>query len=198
MLTLLGFVLFANHSLSNAQSNITAANLTAPSVQPNLSTASRSPSSVDNPSTSSSITETVNDVLSGSIDGMIGETVDMLNSDTVKASDASSKGSLENELPSSLTLDKNNQRAIQDTPLQTRIDSNTTVGVLNNSKIIPTNNQSPSNSVDEIKQSLQKSLYNSSIVQSFDNNSFTKIVNQNSLEQFVYKMKNILDIDLFK
>ena len=197
MLTLLGFVLFANHSLSNAQSNITAANLTAPSVQPNLTTASRSPS-VDNPSTSSSITETVNDVLSGSIDGMIGETVDMLNSDTVKASDASSKGSLENELPSSLTLDKNNQRAIQDTPLQTRIDSNTTVGVLNNSKIIPTNNQSPSNSVDEIKQSLQKSLYNSSIVQSFDNNSFTKIVNQNSLEQFVYKMKNILDIDLFK
>ena len=206
MLTLLGFVLFANYSLSNAQSNITAANLTAPSVQPNLtapsvqpnlSTASRSPS-VDNPSTSSSITETVNDVLSGSIDGMIGETVDMLNSDTVKASDASSKGSLENELPSSLTLDKNNQRAIQDTPLQTRIDSNTTVGVLNNSKIIPTNNQSPSNSVDEIKQSLQKSLYNSSIVQSFDNNSFTKIVNQNSLEQFVYKMKNILDIDLFK
>ena len=197
MLTLLGFVLFANHSLSNAQSNITAANLTAPSVQPNLSTASRSPS-VDNPSTSSSITETVNDVLSGSIDGMIGETVDMLNSDTVKASDASSKGSLENELPSSLTLDKNNQSAIQDTPLQTRIDSNTTVGVLNNSKIIPTNNQSPSNSVDEIKQSLQKSLYNSSIVQSFDNNSFTKIVNQNSLEQFVYKMKNILDIDLFK
>ena len=197
MLTLLGFVLFANHSLSNAQSNITAANLTAPSVQPNLTTASRSPS-VDNPSTSSSITETVNDVLSGSIDGMIGETVDMLNSDTVKASDASSKGSLENELPSSLTLGKNNQSAIQDTPLQTRIDSNTTVGVLNNSKIIPTNNQSPSNSVDEIKQSLQKSLYNSSIVQSFDNNSFTKIVNQNSLEQFVYKMKNILDIDLFK
>ena len=197
MLTLLGFVLFANYSLSNAQSNITAANLTAPSVQPNLTTASRSPS-VDNPSTSSSITETVNDVLSGSIDGMIGETVDMLNSDTVKASDASSKGSLENELPSSLTLDKNNQRAIQDTPLQTRIDSNTTVGVLNNSKIIPTNNQSPSNSVDEIKQSLQKSLYNSSIVQSFDNNSFTKIVNQNSLEQFVFKMKNILDIDLFK
>jgi len=215
VLTLIGFVLFANHSLSNAQSIITTANLTAPSVQPNLtapsvqpnltapsvqpnlSTASRSPS-VDNPSTSSSITETVNDVLSGSIDGMIGETVDMLNSDTVKASDASSKGSLENELPSSLTLDKNNQSAIQDTPLQTRIDSNTTVGVLNNSKIIPTNNQSPSNSVDEIKQSLQKSLYNSSIVQSFDNNSFTKIVNQNSLEQFVYKMKNILDIDLFK
>jgi hypothetical protein len=215
VLTLLGFVLFANYSLSYAQSNITATNLTAPSIQPNLtapsiqpnltapsiqpnlSTASRSPT-IDNPSTSSSITETVNDVLSGSIDGMIGETVDMLNSDTVKARDASSKGSLENELPSSLTLDKNNQSAIQDTPVQTRIESNTTVGVLNNSKIIPTNNQSPSNSVDEIKQSLQKSLYNSSIVQSFDNNSFTKIVNQNSLEQFVYKMKNILDIDLFK
>jgi len=41
-------------------------------------------------------------------------------------------------------------------------------------------------------------MYNSSIVQSFDNNSFTKIVDQNTLDQFVYKMENILDIDLFK
>ncbi|HSA73130.1 MAG TPA: hypothetical protein VLD84_04170 [Nitrososphaeraceae archaeon] len=122
----------------------------------------------------------------------------MLSSDTAKASDDSSTSSLENELPSSLTLDKNNQSSVQDTPLQTKIDGNTTTAVLNNNKIIPDHNQSTSDSVDEIKQSLQKSMYNSSIVQSFDNNSFTKIVNQDSLDQFVYKMKNILDMDLFK
>jgi len=121
----------------------------------------------------------------------------MLSSDTAKVGDDSSTSSLENELPSSLTLDKNNQSAVQDT-LQTRIEGNTTSGVLNNSKIIPAHNESTSDSVDEIKQSLQKSMYNSSIVQSFDNNSFTKIVDQDTLDQFVYKMKNILDIDLFK
>ena len=224
VITLIGFVLFANYDLSNAQSNLTTAqnltapsiqpnltapsiqpnltapsiqpNLTAPSIQPNLTTPNGSPT-VDIPNTSSSISETLNDVLSGSIDGMIGETVDMLSSDTAKVGDDSSTSSLENELPSSLTLDKNNQSAVQDT-LQTRIEGNTTSGVLNNSKIIPTDNESTSDSVDEIKQSLQKSMYNSSIVQSFDNNSFTKIVDQNTLDQFVYKMENILDIDLFK
>ena len=198
--------MFANYELSNAQSNSTAApnltapniqsNLTAPNIQSNLTTPNGSPT-VDIPNTSSSISETLNDVLSGSIDGMIGETVDMLSSDTAKVDDDSSTSSLENELPSSLTLDKNNQSAVQDT-LQTRIEGNTTSGVLNNSKIIPADNESTSDSVDEIKQSLQKSMYNSSIVQSFDNNSFTKIVDQNTLDQFVYKMENILDIDLFK
>ena len=207
--------MFPNYDLSNAQSNLTTAqnltapsiqpnltapsiqpNLTAPSIQPNLTTPNGSPT-VDIPNTSSSISETLNDVLSGSIDGMIGETVDMLSSDTAKVGDDSSTSSLENELPSSLTLDKNNQSAVQDT-LQTRIEGNTTSGVLNNSKIIPADNESTSDSVDEIKQSLQKSMYNSSIVQSFDNNSFTKIVDQNTLDQFVYKMENILDIDLFK
>jgi len=209
VITLIGFVLFANYDLSNAQSNLTAPsiqpnltapsiqpNLTAPSIQPNLTTPNGSPT-VDIPNTSSSISETLNDVLSGSIDGMIGETVDMLSSDTAKVGDDSSTSSLENELPSSLTLDKNNQSAVQDT-LQTRIEGNTTSGVLNNSKIIPADNESTSDSVEEIKQSLQKSMYNSSIVQSFDNNSFTKIVDQDTLDQFVYKMKNILDIDLFK
>jgi len=224
VLTLIGFVMFPNYDLSNAQSNLTTAqnltapsiqpnltapsiqpnltapsiqpNLTAPSIQPNLTTPNGSPT-VDIPNTSSSISETLNDVLSGSIDGMIGETVDMLSSDTAKVGDDSSTSSLENELPSSLTLDKNNQSAVQDT-LQTRIEGNTTSGVLNNSKIIPADNESTSDSVDEIKQSLQKSMYNSSIVQSFDNNSFTKIVDQNTLDQFVYKMENILDIDLFK
>ena len=192
--------MFANYDLSNAQSNLTAPsiqpNLTAPSIQPNLTTPN-GPPTVEIPNTSSSISETLNDVLSGSIDGMIGETVDMLSSDTAKVGDDSSTSSLENELPSSLTLDKNNQSAVQDT-LQTRIEGNTTSGVLNNSKIIPADNESTSDSVEEIKQSLQKSMYNSSIVQSFDNNSFTKIVDQDTLDQFVYKMKNILDIDLFK
>ena len=209
VITLIGFVLFANYDLSNAQSNLTAPsiqpNLTAPSIQPNLTapsiqpnlTTPNGPPTVEIPNTSSSISETLNDVLSGSIDGMIGETVDMLSSDTAKVGDDSSTSSLENELPSSLTLDKNNQSAVQDT-LQTRIEGNTTSGVLNNSKIIPADNESTSDSVDEIKQSLQKSMYNSSIVQSFDNNSFTKIVDQDTLDQFVYKMKNILDIDLFK
>ena len=189
-----------NLTAPSIQPNLTAPslqpNLTAPSIQPNLTTPNGSPT-VDIPNTSSSISETLNDVLSGSIDGMIGETVDMLSSDTAKVGDDSSTSSLENELPSSLTLDKNNQSAVQDT-LQTRIEGNTTSGVLNNSKIIPADNESTSDSVDEIKQSLQKSMYNSSIVQSFDNNSFTKIVDQDTLDQFVYKMKNILDIDLFK
>ena len=206
VLTLISFVLFANYDLSNAQSNITAPNLTAPSIQPNLTAPSIQPNlttpngspTVDIPNTSSSISEAVNEVLSGSIDGMIGETVDMLNSDTANVGDDASTSSFESELPSSLTLDKNNQSAVQDTPLQTRIEGNTTTGVLNNSKTIQADNESTSDSVDEIKQSLQKSMYNSSIVQSFDNNSFTKIVNQNTLDQFVYKMKNILDMDLFK
>ncbi|MGB7706101.1 MAG: hypothetical protein WBL64_02260, partial [Nitrososphaeraceae archaeon] len=160
VLPLIGFVLFANYDLANAQSNLTAPNLTSPSLQPNLTSPSlqpnltspslqpnltspslqpnlttpNAPPTVDTPNTSSSITETLNDVLSGSIDGMIGETVDMLSSDTVKVGDDSPTSSLENELPSSLTLDKNNESTVQDTPLQTRIEGNTTSGVLNNSK----------------------------------------------------------------
>ncbi|MDP9305148.1 MAG: hypothetical protein M3O68_02245, partial [Thermoproteota archaeon] len=124
VLTLISFVLFANYDLSNAQSNITALNITTPSIQPNLTAPSIQPNlttpnglpTVDTPNTSSSITETVNDVLSGSIDGMIAETVDTLSSNTAKVGDDSSTSSLENELPSSLTLDKNNQSAVQDTP----------------------------------------------------------------------------------
>ncbi|MDW0212967.1 MAG: hypothetical protein QOA16_02135, partial [Nitrososphaeraceae archaeon] len=109
ILPLIGFVLFANYDQSNAQSN-----LTAPSLQSNLPTPN-GPPTVDTPNTSTSITETLNDVLSGSIDGMIGETVDMLSSDTAKVADDSPTSSLENELPSSLTLDKNNESAVQDT-----------------------------------------------------------------------------------
>jgi hypothetical protein len=60
------------------------------------------------------------------------------------------------------------------------------------------NNESAPDSVDEIKQSFQRSMYNSTIVQSFDNNSFTKLVNQNTFDDLLYKMKNILDTDLFK
>ena len=60
------------------------------------------------------------------------------------------------------------------------------------------NNESPPNSVDEIKQSFQRSKYNSTIVQSFDNNSFTKLRNQNTFDDLIYKMKNILETDLFK
>jgi len=41
-------------------------------------------------------------------------------------------------------------------------------------------------------------MYNSTIVQSFDNNSFTKLVNQNTFDDLLYKMKNILDTDIFK
>jgi hypothetical protein len=59
-------------------------------------------------------------------------------------------------------------------------------------------NESTPDSVNEIKQLAQNSMYNATIVQSFDNNSLTKLHNQKSLDELVYKMKNILDIDLFK
>jgi len=131
-ITLINFVLLVNtYGLANAQTNATS------------------------PNTSSSISETVNEVLSGSIDGVIGDTVNMLTSDTANMS---------------LFINKQ----------------------------IQANNETNSDSVDKIKQSFQKSMYNSTIVQSFNNNSFTKLVNQNTFDEFLYKMKNILDIDLFK
>ncbi len=133
--------------------------------------------------TSSSISETVNAVLSGSIDGVIGDTVNMLTSDTANMSKNSIKNSFQNELPSSLVIGKNNHTIAPDKPIQGKIQAN---------------NETNSDSVDKIKQSFQKSMYNSTIVQSFNNNSFTKLVNQNTFDEFLYKMKNILDIDLFK
>jgi Tfp pilus assembly protein PilV len=131
----------------------------------------------------------------------------------------SGKSSLEEELPSSLTLGRNNQTITQDIPIETRIEanasnntqnasnntqnaSNNTQNASNNTQNISnemqSNNESAPDSVDEIKQSFQRSMYNSTIVQSFDNNSFTKLVNQNTFDDLLYKMKNILDTDLFK
>ena len=143
---------------------------------------------------------------------MIGETVDILSSDTVNMGEDSGKSSLEEELPSSLTLGRNNQTITQDTPIETRIKanasnntqnaSNNTQNASNNTQNISnemqSNNESAPDSVDEIKRSFQRSMYNSTIVQSFDNNSFTKLENQNTFDDLLYKMKNILDTDLFK
>ncbi len=205
-MTLIGFVIFANNGLINAQNNVTILNtsssnaqpnMTTPNAQPNMTTPNAQPNAAT-PNTSSSITETVNDVLSGSIDGMIGETVNMLASDTANLDKDSAKSSLENELPSSLSLGKNNHTVVKDSPTEERIQGNVSNNTLNNNKQIQANNGSTSDSVDDIKQSFQKSMYNSTIVQSFDNNSFTKLENQNTFDEFVYKMKNILDIDLFK
>ena len=226
-ISLISFVLFAINGLTSAQPNLTSPNiqpnLTSPNIQPNLTT----PNIQTNLTTanelltnqqtatsppSSSITETVNEVLSGSIDGMIGETVDILSSDTVNLGEDSGKSSLEEELPSSLTLGRNNQTITQDIPIETRIEanasnntqnaSNNTQNASNNTQNISnemqSNNESAPDSVDEIKQSFQRSMYNSTIVQSFDNNSFTKLVNQNTFDDLLYKMKNILDTDLFK
>jgi hypothetical protein len=147
---------------------------------------------------SSSISETVNEVLSGSIDGMIGETVDMLSTDTANLGEGSGKSSLEEELPSSLTLEKSNQTLVKVIPNETRIEANVSNNIQNKSNEMQPNNESAPDSVDEIKQSFQRSMYNSTIVQSFDNNSFTKLVNQNTFDDLIYKMKNILDTDLFK
>ena len=203
-ISLISFVLFATNGLTNAQPNSTTPNIqpnsTTPNIQPNLTTAN---SLLTNQQTaastpSSSITETVNEVLSGSIDGMIGETVDMLSSDTVNLGEDSGKSSLEEELPSSLTLGRNNQTITQDIPIETRIEANASNNTQNISNEMQPNNESALDSVDEIKQSFQKSMYNSTIVQSFDNNSFTKLVNQNTFDDLIYKMKNILDTDLFK
>ena len=212
-ISLISFVLFATNGLTNAQPNSTTPNIqpnsttpniqpnsTTPNIQPNLTTAN---SLLTNQQTaastpSSSITETVNEVLSGSIDGMIGETVDILSSDTVNLGEDSGKSSLEEELPSSLTLGRNNQTITQDIPIETRIEANASNNTQNISNEMQPNNESALDSVDEIKQSFQKSMYNSTIVQSFDNNSFTKLVNQNTFDDLIYKMKNILDTDLFK
>ena len=201
-ISLISFVLFAINGLTSAQPN-----LTTPNIQPNLTTANELLTNQQTATSppSSSITETVNEVLSGSIDGMIGETVDILSSDTVNLGEDSGKSSLEEELPSSLTLGRNNQTITQDIPIETRIEanaSNNTQNASNNTQNISnemqSNNESAPDSVDEIKQSFQRSMYNSTIVQSFDNNSFTKLVNQNTFDDLLYKMKNILDTDLFK
>ena len=221
-ISLISFVLFATNGLTNAQPNLTTPNiqpnLTTPNIQPNLTTPNIQPnlttgnSLLTNQQTtpsipSSSITETVNEVLSGSIDGMIGETVDLLSSDTVNLGEDSGKSSLEEELPSSLTLGRNNQTITQDIPIETRIEANASnsnntqnasKNIQNVSNEMQPNNESPPDSVDEIKQSFQRSKYNSTIVQSFDNNSFTKLRNQNTFDDLIYKMKNILETDLFK
>jgi len=122
----------------------------------------------------------------------------MLTSDTANISKDSIKSSFENELPSSLTLDKNKSNITQNEPFEPKIQGNLSNNTLNISKQIQANNETASDSVNKIKQSFQKSLYNSTIVQSFDNNSFTKLENQNNFDEFLYKMRNILDIDLFK
>ena len=212
-ISLISFVLFATNGLTSAQPNLTTPNiqpnLTTPNIQPNLTTPNIQPNLttanelLTNQQTaasppSSSITETVNEVLSGSIDGMIGETVDILSSDTVNLGEDSGKSSLEEELPSSLTLGKNNQTIAQDIPTKTRIEANANNNTQNISNEMQSNNESAPDSVDDIKQSFQRSMYNSTIVQSFDNNSFTKLVNQNTFDDLIYKMKNILDTDLFK
>ncbi|MGB5090185.1 MAG: hypothetical protein WBN72_04485 [Nitrososphaeraceae archaeon] len=215
IITLIGFVLFVNYGLTNAQPNLSTTNNLSPNAQPNASTSNAQPNastsnaqpnaSTSNAQpnaatidTSSSITETVNQVLSGSIDGMIGETVDMLTSDTANMGKDSAKSSFENKLPSSLTLGKNNNSIAEDSPTNERIQGNSTNNTLNTNKQTIANNESTSDPVGEIKQSFQKSMYNSTIVQSLDNNSFSKLGNQNTFDDFVFKMKNILDIDLFK
>ena len=206
IITLIGFVLFVNYGLTNAQPNISTTNnlspyaqlnASIPNAQPNASTPNAQPNGATK-DTSSSITETVNQVLSGSIDGMIGDTVNMLTSDTANRGKDSAKSSFENELPSSLTLGKNSNSIAEDSPAEDRIQGNSSNNTLNTTKHIIANNESTSDPVGEIKQSFQKSMYNSTIVQSFDNNSFSKLGNQNTFDDFVFKMKNILDIDLFK
>jgi len=199
--TLISFVLFTTNGLISAQLNVTSPNtllnVTSPNTLLNVTSPNTRPT-LSSPDASSSITEAVNEVLSGSIDGMIGETVNMLTSDTANISKDSIQSSFENELPSSLTLDKNKSNITQNEPFKPKIQGNLSNNTLNISKQIQANNETASDSVNKIKQSFQKSMYNSTIVQSFDNNSFTNLVNQNTFDEFLYKMKNILDIDLFK
>jgi hypothetical protein len=226
IISLIGLVLFSTHGLAIAQPNLTIPdtfspiqpNLTTPNTQPNLKTPNTQPNlttpntqpnlttpntvisnqqtDVSNPS--SSISETVNEVLSGSIDGMIGETVDMLTSNTANPEQTADKSSLDEEIPSSLTLGKNNQTIVQDLPVETKVIGNASNSTQNISNVLQPSNQSARDSVDQIKQSFQKSMYNSTIAQSFDNNSFTKLADQNTFDNLIYKMKNILDTDLFK
>jgi hypothetical protein len=200
LITLISFVLFTTNGLISAQLNVTSPNIlniTSPNTLPNVTSPNTRPT-ISSPDASSSITEAVNEVLSGSIDGMIGETVNMLTSDTANISKDSIQSSFENELPSSLTLDKNKSNITQNEPIEPKIQGNLSNNTLNISKQIQANNETASDSVNKIKQSFQKSMYNSTIAQSFDNNSFTKLANQNTFDEFLYKMKNILDIDLFK
>ena len=196
IITLIGFVFFVNYGLTNAQPNISTPHILSQIAQPNASAPNAQPNAATK-DTSLSITETVNQVLSGSIDGMIGETVNMLTSDTANMGKDSAKSSFKNELPSSLTLGKNNN-TIADSPTEKRIQGNSSNNTSNTTRQIMANNKSTPDPVGEIKQSFQKSMYNSTIAQSFDNNSFSKLGNQNTFDDFVYKMKNILDIDLFK
>jgi hypothetical protein len=129
---------------------------------------------------------------------MIGDTVDMLTTNTANPDQTADISSLEEEIPSSLTLGKNNQTNVQDLPVETRVIENASNSTQNISNVLQPSNQSTQDSVDQIKQSLQKSMYNSTIAQSFDNNSFTKLADQNTFDNLIYKMKNILDTDLFK
>ena len=206
IIILIGFILFVNYGLTNAQPNLSTTNNLSPNAQPNASTPNAQPNAstpnaqpnASTKDTSSSITETVNQVLSGSINGMIGDTVNMLTSKTANMGEDSAKSSFENKLPSSLTLGKNNNSISEDSPTNERIQGNSTNNTLNTNKQPIAKNESTSDPVGEIKQSFQKSMYNSTIVQSFDNNSFSKLGNQNTFDDFVFKMKNILDIDLFK
>jgi hypothetical protein len=210
IIVLIGFVLFVNSGLTNALPNDTITNSSLPIALPNdtitnsLSIVAKPNSTQSNgqtnqvtTSTSSSITETVNDVLSGSIDGMIGDTVNML-SHSAKAGKDSVKNSVENELPSSLTLGKNNSTIVGDSTKKEKIVGNLSANTFNLDKQNKPINESTPDSVNEIKQLAQNSMYNATIAQSFDNNSLTKLHNQNTLDELVYKMKNILDIDLFK
>ena len=216
IISLIGLVFFSTHGLTVAQPDLTILdtfspiqhNLTTPNTPPNLTTPNTPPNltthtaisnqqtDVSNPS--SSITETVNEVLSGSIDGMMGDTVDMLTSKTANPEQTADKSSLEEEIPSSLTLGKNNQTLVQDLPVETKVIGNASNSTQNLSNVIQPSNQSARDSVDQIKQSFQKSMYNSTIAQSFDNNSFTKLADQNTFDNLIYKMKNIFDTDLFK
>ena len=112
IITLIGFVLFVNYGLTNAQPNLSTTNNLSPNAQSNASTPNAqsnasTPNAQSNASTpnaqsnaatkdtSSSITETVNQVLSGSIDGMIGDTVNMLTSNTANMGKDSAKSSFE-------------------------------------------------------------------------------------------------------
>lgn len=204
IISLISFVLFATNGLTNGQPNLTAPNiqpnLTTPNIQPNLTTANslltEQQTLASTPS--SSITETVNEVLSGSIDGMMGDTVDMLTSNTANPGQTADKSSLEEEIPSSLNLGKNNQTIVQDLPVELKVIGNASNSTQNISNLLQPSNQSARDSVDQIKQSFQKSMYNSTIAQSFDNNSFTKLADQNTFDNLIYKMKNLLDTDLFK
>jgi len=199
MISLIGLALLSTNDSITAQPNLTAPDTFSP-IQPNLTTPntviSNQQTEVTTPS--SSITETVNEVLSGSIDGMIGETVDMLTGSSANPEETSDKSSFDQEIPSSLTLGKNNQTIEQVIPAETKLIGNASNSTQNISNVLQPTNQSTSDSLDQIKQSFQNSIYNSTIAQSLDNNSFTRIGDQNTFDNLIYKMQNILDTDLFK